>query len=617
MDRNFHRTMERQARRTPSPPPLPVQALFSTALQHHQAGRPAEADRLYCQVLAADPRHADSLHLRGLIALQNGRPDLAVSLIRQAIGINPNEALYHANLGSALWQQAEADAAIAAYRHSIALKPDYIKAHLNLALVWLKIGQPRQADIALRGVLARQPDSAEAYDALGTARKQQGLLDEAISYYRRAIHFKPDFVEAWTNLGAALWQQGKLDQAVGCYRRALELNPRYVPVLFNLGVAMADLDRLDDASACYRQVLSLDPDHVDACNNLATVLKQQGRLEEAVALYRKAVQLSPDCVEARSNLGIVLLALGQMPEGWQEHEWRWQTPHMRAARRGFSQPQWSGESGEGRTLLIHAEQGFGDTLQFCRYAPLAAARGLNVILEVQPPLVRLLRQLPGVARVIAHGDALPPFDIHCPMLSLPLALGTTMETIPAATAYLEADAADVAAWRARLGALQCNGLRVGLAWAGKSRTHAHGLAAVDQRRSMDPGRLAPLLCLPDLAFFSLQKEGGETASALPLIDCMQQVQDFADTAALIANLDLVISVDSAVAHLAAALGKPVWLLDRFDPCWRWFTGRSDSPWYPMLRIYRQSDPGDWDGVIGRVAADLAALSEQRRSRPAG
>ena len=617
MDRKFPRAIERQGRQPASPAGRPVQILFSTALQHHQAGRSAEADLLYCQILAADPRHADSLHLRGLIALQNGRADLAVSLIRQAIGINAGEALYHANLGSALWKQAHAGAAIAAYRQAIALKPDYLKAYLNLALVCLKTGQPQEADVALRGLLARKPDSPDAYDALGTARKQQGLLDDAISCYRRAIHFKSDFVDSWNNLGAALWQKGVLDQAVASYRRALDLDPRYIQGHFNLGVAMADMGRLDDAVACYRQALLLDPTHADACNNLATVLKQQGRLEEAAALYRKAVELSPDCAEAHSNLGIVLLALGEMPAGWEEHEWRWQTPQMRGARREFLQPQWRGEQAAGQTLLIHAEQGFGDTLQFCRYAPLAAARGLRVVLEVQAPLVRLLRRLPGVADVVAHGDELPPFDCHCPMLSLPLAMGTTMATIPAATAYLDADAAEVAAWRTRLGAMACEGLRVGVAWAGKSRTHTHGLAAVDRRRSMAPATLAPLFDLPGLTFFSLQKEGGEAASALPLLDCMHHVRDFADTAALIANLDLVISVDSAVVHLAAALGKPVWMLDRFDPCWRWFTGRTDSPWYPTVRIYRQSEPDDWDTIVSRVAADLVLRSEQRNPEPAG
>jgi len=268
----------------------------------------------------------------------------------------------------------------------------------------------------------------------------------------------------------------------------------------------------------------------------------------------------------------------------------------------FARPQWRGEATR-KTLLIHAEQGIGDTLQFCRYAMLAAGRGLRVTMEVQTPLVRLLRGLPGVDLVRGCGDELPAFDLHCPMLSLPFALGTTMATVPSATCYLHADAALAAAWQARLAAMANQCLRIGLVWAGNPDA-----VAIDHLRSLAPDRLAPLFALSGLHFFSLQKGGPAAPGDFPLTDFMDEMADFADTAALIANLDLVISVDTAVAHLAAALGKPVWLLDRFYPCWRWLTGRRDSPWYPSLRIYRQPSSGDWDSVLAEVARDLRGLA---------
>jgi hypothetical protein len=255
----------------------------------------------------------------------------------------------------------------------------------------------------------------------------------------------------------------------------------------------------------------------------------------------------------------------------------------------------AGEAAEGRTLLIHAEQGFGDTLLFCRYATLAAARGLRVILQVQQPLVRLLRGVPGVDLVVAQGEALPPFDLHCPMLSMPLALGTTLTTMPSFPSYLHADEAKAEAWRTRLAAATGSGQRIGLVW---------GASPQPPPRSVPLARLAPLWDLTGLHFISLQKDGPKPPKELPLTDFMDEMEDFADSAALIANLDLVISVDTAFVHLAAALGRPVWVLARFNPDWRWLDGRDDSPWYPKLRLYRQPQPGDWDQVVADVARDL-------------
>ncbi len=426
--------------------------------------------------------------------------------------------------------------------------------------------------------------------------------------FQKALAIDPGFVAAYVNLGNVFQAQDRLNEAIECFERAIALQPNLAEAHSNLGNALATLDRQADALACYRKAIDVDPDYWGSYYNMASSLKRWGRLNEAAACYRKAIALKPDDPVAHSDLGMTLLTLGDMAAGWQEYEWRWKTPLMIKAARVFACPQWRGEAAQGRALLIHAEQGFGDTLQFCRYAPLAAARGLRVILEVPGPLARLLRSLPGVDQVIEQGQTLPDFDLHCPMLSMPLAFGTTVATIPHAPSYLQADPAQVATWQARLAAMGQQGPRVGLVWAGNPRSHSPELSAVDRRRSLTPAQLAPLLAVPGLHFVNLQKDDSATPPDFLLTDFMPEMRDFADTAALIAALDLVISVDTAVAHLAAALGKPVWMLDRFDHCWRWLPGRRDSPWYPTLLVTRQHRPGDWDPVLAEVAANLRGLA---------
>jgi hypothetical protein len=444
------------------------------------------------------------------------------------------------------------------------------------------------------------PGAQEAFSD-AARHHQAGRHGEAVAGYSRALALRPDYPEAHNNLGVALRGQGRPDEAVAHFRRALALRPGYPEAYNNLGIALAQQGQLDEAVVQFGHALASKPDYPEAHANLGGALVDQGRPDEAVAHFRRALALRPNYPEAHSNLATALLAQGDLAAGWEEYEWRWKTPHMIEAARDFAQPRWRGEAAEGRTLLIHAEQGFGDTVQFCRYAPLAANCGLRVIVEVQEPLVRLLRCLPGVDLVVGRGEALPPFDLHCPMLSLPSALATTPPSIPSAASYLHADPAQVAAWRTRLAAMGRRGLRVGLAWAGNPAL------PTDRRRSLTPDRLAPLFELSGLQFFSLQKDGPAAPEAFPLTDLMGEVEDFADTAALVANLDRVVSVDTAVAHLAAALGKPVWLLNRFDSCWRWQAGRRDSPWYPTMRLYRQPCPGNWASVLAEVARDLRVL----------
>jgi Flp pilus assembly protein TadD len=440
----------------------------------------------------------------------------------------------------------------------------------------------------------------------GLQHHQAGHLEEAERLFRQALVMNPRHSDSLHMLGVIAYQTGRRDLALDLISKAIAINPKEASLHSNLGNLLLQQGRLDEAVASYRLALDFRPNFPEALSNLGNALRAQKRLDEAINSYRRALDLRPNDPTAHYNLSMALLARGDMAAGWEEHEWRWKTPELIRAHRDFAQPQWRGEAAQGRTLLIHAEQGFGDTLQFCRYAPLAAARGMRIILEVPKPLSRLLRTLPAVDRVVVQGEPLPQFDLHCPMLSMPLALGTT--AIPSDVPYLHADATQVAAWRTRLVALESRRPRIGLAWAGNPRKHLLSTAAIGRRRSIAPDRLGPLLELPDFRFFSLQKDGPVAPEHFPLIDFMGEMDDFADTAALIANLDLVISVDTSVVHLAAALGKPVWLLDRFDSCWRWLVGRSDSPWYPGLRLYRQAQPGDWGSVLTEVVRDLRGLA---------
>jgi hypothetical protein len=355
----------------------------------------------------------------------------------------------------------------------------------------------------------------------------------------------------------------------------------------------------------------LAPAFVDAWNNLGLTQIDLNRHGEALTSYGRALALNPEAAETHWNESLCLLQMGRLQAGWRKYEWRWERRRIMASRRGFAQPLWLGDFPiAGKTILLHAEQGLGDTLQFCRYAALVSELGAKVILEVQPELLRLMSTLDGVDQLIEAGDTLPPFDCHCPLLSLPLALKTDLGTIPAATPYLFAESGAVREWRERVEADAQGRVKVGIVWAGGNRPHVAELRKNDARRSVTLARLAPILDVPGVQFFSLQK--GPAAQQLTasewsarVIDYTEELRDFADTAALVANLDLVISVDTSTAHLAGALDRPVWILNRFDTCWRWMLERSDTPWYPHARLFRQPALGDWDSVMKAVSAALA------------
>jgi Flp pilus assembly protein TadD len=673
MNRQQRRAAERPAA---GPAHIDIAALLQRGLADHAAGRLHPAEAAYRQVIAVAPKHADALHLLGVIALQVGQPDAAIAQIRRAIAVRgdfpeahnnlagalralgrlaeaeascraalrlrPDFADAHANLGNvqhSRGQPAEAEAsyrealrlrpdldrvhaglgnllaeggrlaeAEASYRHALGLQPNDPETHDNLGKVLGRSRRPAEAAAAFREALRLRPDYPEALCHLGETLHEMRRFADAETNFRAALRLRPDYAEAHNDLGITLCAMGRQEAALASYLAALRVRPEDPEIHNNLGSALCSIDRHAEGEACYREAIRLRPDYPDAHVNLGAALGNLGRRAEAEVVYREAMQIWPDDHDPHNNLGMLLLLTGRFAEGWHEYEWRWKTKYLIGDFRKFPVPQWNGEPIGDRVLLVHAEQGFGDTLQFCRYMPLIS--GCRIVLEVQPPLVGLLSQLQGVTATIARGDALPPFDLHCPLLSLPRAFGTTVETVPRETPYLAANPELVAAWRQRLAGVA--GLRVGLVWAGGQRLDVE-LAAAGRRRSTTLAAMAPLGEVPGVSFVSLQKDAPPAQAAHPppgmtLYDFTSDLHDFVDTAALIECLDLVISVDTAVAHLAGALGKPVWLLNRFDTCWRWMLDRDDSPWYPRLRQFRQTSSGDWAGVMLRVQDSLRRLA---------
>ncbi|MHB8284179.1 MAG: tetratricopeptide repeat protein [Caulobacteraceae bacterium] len=527
------------------------------------------------------------------------------------------------------------------------MTPSADPAQLGLSL--RKLGRPAEAEPHLRAVVQQAPNDPDAHNNLGAVLSDLGRLEEAQAAYIAAVTLKPDHAEAYHNLGGVLRVQGQLDAAEACYRNALILRPDQPQTHNNLGVCLVGMGRLPEAEACFRASLDLAPDQAEALNNLGSVHRQLGRFAQAEPIFRQALAIRPrypdaqnnlgntlislgdftgaqaqfraviaarpDHAEAHANLALTLLAAGELDEGWREYEWRWKAKGLKARPHVTAAPLWTGEPLAGRTLLLHAEQGLGDTLQFCRYAPLIT--GGRVVMEVQAPLVELMTTLGGGIEVIARGDPAPAFDVQCPLVSLPRAFGTRLETIPARIPYLSVDPVRRAIWRARLAPLE--GLKVGLVWAGGARPDQPATNAVNARRSMTLAAMAPLGGVAGVSFVSLQKGQPAEAEALSppeglaLLEFADDLHDFADTAALTATLDLVISVDTAVVHLAGALGKPVWMLNRYDTCWRWLLGREDSPWYPSLRQFRQAEAGNWAAVVDDVAAALRREVELRES----
>jgi Tfp pilus assembly protein PilF len=487
-----------------------------------------------------------------------------------------------------------------------------IEPMLQSAYQALQQGQLAQAEAMFGAVIAFDRNHADAHHVLGMLRYQAGQVREAEALIERAIALRAD-AAFLTSLANIQLEQKRYEQARENYQRALKINRGFIDAWNNLGLLHMETLQLTEAEDCYRQAIALRGDSVKAWNNLGVIMQDTHRYAEAENAFRAVLQVAPNSPDALLNLGYLWLQQGDFARGWRAYENRWQVRGSDPAR-GFTQALWLGDADlRGKTILLHAEQGFGDTLQCLRYGPMVAALGARVVLEVPPQLKRLAASVTGAATVLARGETLPPFDTHCPLMSLPLAFKTDLSNIPAHIPYLQVDAEKSAAWRARLGATSA--LRVGLVWAGNARQHMPRALTLDKQRSMNFAQLSSLLDIDNVAFHSLQIEPAVAAqaAAYPLIDHTASIADFSDTAALIDNLDLVISVDTAVAHLAGALGKSVWMLNRYNGCWRWLTERTDTPWYPTMRIFRQSAPGDWGSVVTDVRRELQQLATNRSS----
>lgn len=544
-----------------------------------------------------------------------GRYEEALAGYDRAVALDPRRAASHMNRGLVLQHLRRYEDALASYDAAIALDPSSADAHNDRGTALETLGRPEQALASYATAAALDPGHAVARFNQGNALRALGHLDAAVASYDQAIALRPDHADAHVNRGSALLSLGRHEEALAGYDRATALRPDYADAFYNQGLVLTSLGRHDEAVARFDRTIGLQPDHADAHTGRGHALVTLRRHDEARASYDRAIALEGDDVRARFGKASLELALGNYRDGWPLYESRWQFAEVRPLRRTFGQPLWQGpESLEGKTILLHAEQGLGDTIQYCRYVPVLAARGARIVLEVQPPLAGLFGSLAGGATIVARGDPLPPFDLHCPLMSVPGRVGTTLETIPAQVPYLAAEAQRVAFWRERLPA---DGLRIGIVWQGNPAN------PVDRGRSAPLAAFAPLARVPGVRLISLQSHNGlDQLDRLPAgmtvaslgsgFDCGPDT--FLDAAAAIMSLDLVISVDTSMVHLAGALGRPVWVALMANPQWTWLIDREDSPWYPSARLFRQTADGDWRGVFERMADEFSGGGPRRECK---
>ncbi len=544
--------------------------MFDAAFAMHEQGQLDQAEAIYKEILQSQPQHFDALQLLATIAAQRMNSAAAVELFEQALRINPDHASSLNNRGNALLDLKRHEEALQSYGRALEIEPDYAEAHYN------------------RG------------NALADLKRHE----QALESYELALH----------NRGYAIVDLKRHEEALASYDRALEIKPDYAEALYNRGNALHVLKRAEEAVESYDRALRIKPDYADALYNRGNVLLLDlKRLEEALESYERALEIKPDYAEVHLNRAIVWLLLGDFQRGWPEYEWRWKCAGSSLPR--ISQPRWSGEPLHGRTILLRWDQGLGDTLQFVRYARLFRRQGARVIVSCQKPLVRLLRRCEGVDELVAEGEPLPDFDFWTPMLSIPGVLRTNQESIPGECGYLSADPALVARWKTRLADFP--GFRIAIAWQGSPDHQA------DRQRSIPLRFFAQLAQVPGVRLINLRKGPGagqlaEIAGSFELIqfeDLDTSSGPFMDTAAIMRNVDLTVSCDTSVVHLAGALGVPVWLAQTYLSDWRWFLDRDDSPWYPSLRLFRQQALGDWHGVFQRIALALRERLDTRIGRP--
>lgn len=631
----------------------------------HRSGDLIAAEAIYRNLIEENPHNPDALHLLGVCAAESGNEHAGAALIAAAIRQSPHPS-FCMNLGVIYARQRKWKEAAICFSQTIEIDPSNSQAFWRLGQAYRELGLTAEArdaceealrlcpsspaahfelalsyyaanecETALRHVLdAAQNDpesavyrlwlgnvqhrlsfeqeaiqsyeaaasldssSAEAVYNLGVVLTGVGRTREAMDAYREALKRDPSHPRAWNNLGILLQSGGCLIEARECYGKAMERDRTFLEARYNFGLALQESDEPVAAEAEYREVLAADPNHAEAGANLGNLLLASGKPVEALRCYEQVISAHPENAEAQWNAGVVRLLLGDYQRGWEGYEWRFK--QREAKPRHFDRPLWDGSDCDGATILIHTEQGFGDAIQFIRYAKAVAERGGRVVVECQEALRGILRTAPGVHRVVARGQESIPHDWHIPLMSLPRVFATTLETIPGDVPYIAAPEIPPPEEM-----LRASGLRVGVAWAGNPN-HKN-----DRNRSMAPAELTILAAVPGVKWFSLQKDAAAPGS-FPAVDLSAYMGDWSATAALVRRLDLVVAVDTAVAHLSGALGGTVWTLLPFVPDWRWGLVGDRTPWYPTMQLFRQETPGDWRAVLKRVADQLSRLAESKR-----
>lgn len=588
--------------------------LFNRANAYFEQGQLTQALGDLEVALQSEPTNALGLLTKGNVLRAMDQPEQALICFDEAVALKPDFHEAWNNRGVVLKCLGRTEDALLSYAEAISHQPENADAHNNLGILLMDVGNLAHAIPCFKAAIAWKPDTAESYNNLGNAFNLLHQYADALRSFDNAIRLKPNYADAYSNRASALEGLMRLDEAIESCQIAIGLNDQLAVTFNKLGVMLKEKGNLHQSLEMLLHALNLQPNYLDAVINQGNVLAALRRFDESRRCFDQVLSEDPSNQIAKWNKSIVCLLMGDYPTGWALYETGWAI-EMRGIPTDFGKPLWLGDSSlAGQTILLHAEQGLGDTIQFCRYAKQVKSLGAHVLLEVPKPLMALLKGLEGVDTLLEVGTPRPPFDCHCPLLSLPLAFKTEIGTIPSATAYLKADQTKVAQWSARLRHRQK--LKVGVVWNGGYRPNLSRAWWVNQRRNISLELFATSLHAVDVDFFSLQKGDpaeseirGQELHYWPqgnFFNHSDALQDFSDTAALIANLDLVISVDTSTAHLAAALGKPTWILTRYDTCWRWLVDREESPWYDAVKLYRQGEDRNWSNTLARVAADLAA-----------
>lgn len=578
---------------------------------HYYLGRTFQVQRemdkaihQYQETVQLNPDYPDAYFHWGNILMTIGKIEAAIKQFRQAVQFRPNFPEAHFNFGNALKIKGDLHTAISSYKEALRWNPEFTEVHCNLGNILNEMGRSMEALDSYKEALRLKPDYAEAYFNLGNTLQTLGHFEKAVPCYHDAIRNKPGFNEAYTNLSAALYELGEFDEGLNSAHKAVQLKPDNPYTLNILGNLYKQTDHYQQAKRCFQQAIQLKPDFAEPYNNLGSTYLATRELDKALSHYNKALALLPDFVEARWSRSLLYLLTENFKEGWLDYEWRWKKKDFVKIKRRYTQPQWDGTPLPDKTILIYAEQGYGDTIHFIRYVPLVKQHVKNVIVEAHKPLIKLLSSCSGIDQLISLGTAPPEFDLHIPLLSLPGIFQTDLNNIPDNNPYLsipkglKTDTSLVSNVKSRL--------KIGIVWAGNP-DHKN-----DRNRCCPVSQFLKLQQIPEVTLFSLQKgpqklDLHNINAQNEIVDLSHVINDFSDTAVIIKKLDLIITVDTAVAHLAGALNHPVWILLPYVPEWRWFLKRDDSPWYPSMRLFRQTQHGNWEGVFNKVIRNLSPI----------